>query len=197
VELAARKRLLREKLRRQRAEVTAERAVAAAAAVAARVAALPEFGRAPRVALYAALPDELPSTPLFELARAAGKRLLWPRIAAGRLEFAACSRIEDLRPGVLGIPEPPATIRAESPASGDVVVVPGLAFDAGGHRLGRGAGHYDRAFPEGRSGAPLLVGIGYAFQLVDEVPAGPHDRRIDVVVTEERLVRVLLPSSDA
>jgi 5-formyltetrahydrofolate cyclo-ligase len=78
-----------------------------------------------------------------------------------------------------------------------VVIVPGLAFDAAGRRLGRGAGHYDRAFPAGRQGAPLLVGVGYAFQLVDEVPAGPHDRRMDVVVTEEREVRVLLPSPAA
>jgi 5-formyltetrahydrofolate cyclo-ligase len=197
VELAARKRLLREGLRRRRPEVTAERAAAAAAAVAARVAALPEFGRALRVALYAALSDELPSVPLFETARAAGKRLLWPRVVAGRLEFAACSGIEELRPGVLGIPAPPTTLPAESPLAGDVVIVPGLAFDAAGRRLGRGAGHYDRAFPAGRADAPLLVGVGYAFQLVDEVPAGPHDRRMDVVVTEERQVRVLLPSPPA
>jgi 5-formyltetrahydrofolate cyclo-ligase len=196
-DLAARKRRLRASLRRGRPEVSADRALAAGEAVAGRVVALPEFDAARRVALYAALPDELPTAPLLECARAAGKRLLWPRIVDGRLEFAACPRSEELRPGALGIPVPPASLPAESPGSGDLVVVPGLAFDASGRRLGRGGGHYDRAFAPGRPGAPLLVGVGYAFQLLEEVPAGPQDRRVDVVVTEERLVRVLLPSPAA
>jgi 5-formyltetrahydrofolate cyclo-ligase len=196
-ELAARKRRLRASLRRSRPEVPAARALAAAEAVAARVVALPEFGAARRVALYAALSEELPTAPLFERARGAGKRLLWPRLVEGRLEFAACPRPEDLCPGALGIPAPPASLPAEIPGTGDLVVVPGLAFDAAGRRLGRGGGHYDRAFPPGRPGAPLLVGVGYAFQLLEEVPAGAQDRRMDAVITEARLVRVLLPSPAA
>ncbi len=54
--------------------------------------------------------------------------------------------------------------------------------------LGRGGGHYDRAFPPGTAGA-LLVGVGYAFQLVDAVPCGPGDRRLDLIVTEAGVLR--------
>ena len=70
------------------------------------------------------------------------------------------------------------------PAEGDAVVVPGLAFDATGSRLGRGRGYYDRRFPVGSQGAPCLVGFGYDFQVVERVPVDESDRRLDAIVTE-------------
>jgi 5-formyltetrahydrofolate cyclo-ligase len=106
---------------------------------------------------------------------------LMPRCAAGRLEFAPVERWEDLRPGRYGVLEPASEALVLGPA--DLVVVPGLAFDLAGHRLGRGAGYYDRTFA-GRSRRPRLVGFAHAFQLLDAVPHGAGDCAVDAVVTE-------------
>ena len=67
-------------------------------------------------------------------------------------------------------------------------ILPGVAFDAAGHRLGRGGGHYDRTFPPGAPDPPLLIGVGYEFQVLASVPHGPQDRRLDGIITE-RAVR--------
>jgi 5-formyltetrahydrofolate cyclo-ligase len=65
--------------------------------------------------------------------------------------------------------------------------VPALALDAAGRRLGRGGGHYDRLLAGVRG--PIRVGVGYDFQLVELVPAGEGDERVDMVVTDQRLLR--------
>lgn len=73
------------------------------------------------------------------------------------------------------------------PTSVDVVVVPGLAFTAAGHRLGQGGGWYDRFLAGTRSDC-LKVGVGFDVQLVDELPIEPHDVPLDVVITESGVV---------
>ena len=148
---------------RRRGVAPAE-ARAAAEGVAAHLRASPVFARARRILLYAALPGELSCEALFRAARAPGKPVLWPRVgAAARL------------------------------AASDLAVLPGLAFDAEGGRLGRGGGHYDRAFPDGAPG-PRLVGIGYAFQVVERVPRGAGDRILHGLVTERGVLRSAAPS---
>lgn len=157
------------------------RAVAAALAAEARVRS------APRVGLYAAVHGEVPSRPLFD--GLAGAVRLLPRVRGRRLEWARVDEWDALAPGPFGIPAPPPEAPAAILEPGDVVLVPGLAFDAAGWRLGRGGGFYDRAFPPGVPG-PLLVGVAYAFQLVDLVPHDSRDRRVDAIVTERGLVWV-------
>ena len=68
------------------------------------------------------------------------------------------------------------------------MVAPGLAFDRAGRRLGYGGGYFDAFLPRLRPGCPV-VGVCFAEQLVDEVPAGPHDRAVDVVVTDRDVIR--------
>ena len=70
------------------------------------------------------------------------------------------------------------------PGPGDVVIAPGVAFDAEGWRLGWGGGHYDRAFPPEAAEAPLLFGLAFELQVVESVPHGSRDRRMDAIVTE-------------
>jgi len=198
-----------------RRAVPPERARAAARAVADRVLALPELAAADAVLLYAALSDELPTRPLHELLRAAGKPTGLPRLEQdGRLVFAFVERWEDLRPGRYGVLEPPpggeavasggagapapgrrrvldATVAAGRRASSQereaLMVVPGVAFDRRGHRLGRGGGHYDRAL-RAAPGA-LRVGVAYAFQVLASVPQGPGDEAMDLVVSERETCR--------
>ena len=84
--------------------------------------------------------------------------------------------------GAFGIPFPAAGAADLIPV---ILLVPLLAFDRRGHRLGYGGGFYDRTLADLRAKGPILaIGVGYAFQEVDEVPSGAYDQRIDMIATE-------------
>jgi 5-formyltetrahydrofolate cyclo-ligase len=187
------KRRLRARIRELRREVTPERAAAAAGAVTERVLALPGFSSVNRFALHAARPDELPTRPLFDALRTRGRSCLFPRCRDdGRLDFAPALCWEELVAGRYGISEP--VTAAEPLGSEDWMIVPGVAFDRMGHRLGRGRAYYDRTFPPGGP-SPRWIGIGYAFQCVEQVPADEHDRNVDVVITEAETWIVRVPET--
>jgi len=136
------------------------------------------------VALYAALPDEVSTRPLFDELIRLGRRCLFPRmLPTGRLAFVRVEHIGDLRPARHGIAEPPPG-PAESLGDADVVIVPGIAFDRAGTRLGRGGGYYDRTFSVTDSTSPRLIGASYADRIVDSLPCDSHDRAMDAIVTE-------------
>lgn len=162
---------------------------AAGRAVAALLLDLPAVDRAARsgrVAFYAELPDELPLRPTFEALSARGARCLFPRLEEdGGLRFAAVGRWDELRPGAKGVLAPPADRPPEALLEGDVVLVPGVAFDRAGRRLGRGGGHYDRALADRAGGGPLRIGVAYRLQLVPRVPHDSRDRPMDAIVTEQ------------
>lgn len=149
------------------------------------------------LAAYSSLPGEVDSKSFFELAHSAGKRLLLPRILGDDLEFVRVSEGEELVPGRYGIdePRPERSARRIDPAA--IVLVPGIAFDFEGGRLGRGAGYYDRALASIRlvSEETIFVGVGFQSQIVERVPMDPHDVRMDGVLTEESLVWVATPDS--
>jgi 5-formyltetrahydrofolate cyclo-ligase len=186
-ELAAAKRQLRRAMAERRRAVNPDVARAAARAVADHLLADARVRAAARVALYAALPDELPTRPLFEALGALGKTRLLPRIRSGEMEFAAVESWEELRSGVFDVLEPPGSRPPVGLAAEDVVVVPGVAFDACGQRLGRGKAYYDRAFAGARRALPLLIGTGFEAQIVPAVPHDSRDRSMDAIVTERGL----------
>jgi 5-formyltetrahydrofolate cyclo-ligase len=130
----------------------------------------------------------MPTRPLYERARGLGRHVLWPRIEAGRIVFAPCSGWEDLVPGRYGVPAPPEAFRAEPLASDALVLVPGVAFDEQGHRLGRGGGYYDRVLSGAGGATP--VGVAFDCQIVEEVPVEPHDRRVAGLLTESGFRRI-------
>ena len=135
--------------------------------------------------LYAAVRGELSTRPLFDAILAAGKAALLPVMDAGsqRLSFQRVRAWEELRGGERPVPEPVGGV-AETLGPDDLIVVPGLAFDREGHRLGTGGGWFDRTFPPGVDGGPILVGYCFEAQMVGEVPHGAGDRSMDLVVTE-------------
>ena len=173
---------LRSALAERRRQVPPRDAAAAATAITDAVLEEPRIRKAPRIALYAALDDEIPTRGLFEALRSlSGVRVL-PRLEAGQLAWHRAENWDALEPGRLGILEPAAG-RSEVLTPSDVVLLPGVAFDRCGWRLGRGGGHYDRAFPPGVA-SPWLVAIGYTFQWVANVPHDSRDRNVDAIVTE-------------
>jgi 5-formyltetrahydrofolate cyclo-ligase len=163
--------------------------VALSLRVAERVVALPEFARARTLALYAALPTEVEAAAIAAVAVARGKRLAYPLLAPAperALRFAAAHPAA-LVPGPLRALEPPPGAAPVAPGELDLLLVPGVAFDAAGARLGRGRGHYDATLALLRPDA-LRVGLAFELQLVDAVPREPHDATVDAVATEARLL---------
>jgi 5-formyltetrahydrofolate cyclo-ligase len=155
-------------------------------ALAAGFARLPGFARAGTVLLYAtAFPEEIDTAAMLRRALAQGKRLVCPRVdrAERRLRLYLIEDLErDFRAGTLGIPEPRKTCREIAPAEVDWVLVPGLAFDARGFRLGRGAGHYDRLLPFLRPEVPRWA-LAFDCQWEDALPVEAHDQPLDGVVS--------------
>jgi 5-formyltetrahydrofolate cyclo-ligase len=181
------KRALRRQMDAMRSEVGESDRRAAAEATARALLRRLGGRRTARWAIYAALRNELSMKPLFDGIRALGQLPLLPRIHGGDLEFVPVRDWSDLRRGPLGVLEPPRGHCGQPLQPGDIVVVPGLAFDRAGNRLGRGRGFYDRAFGTARS-TPLLIGAGYAFQVRAHVPHTSRDRRVDAIVTEGGMI---------
>ncbi len=153
---------------------------------------LPGWSAAGTVLLYAsAFPEEIPTDPLLAIAYGSGKRVVLPRVdpIVGRLRLY---RVEDpqhdLVPGVLGISEPRPDLPEMAPEAIDWALIPGLAFDEQGYRLGRGAGHYDRLLPTLRPNCPCWA-IALACQLVDGFPIESHDIAVDGILTPDRCIR--------
>jgi 5-formyltetrahydrofolate cyclo-ligase len=161
-----------------------------ARAVAAQLTAVPEVRRAATVAAYVSVGREPGTGPLLEALAAAGKRVILPLLQADNdLDWAAYTGPEGLVRAGRGLLEPvgPA-LGPEAIATADVVVVPGLAVDRTGLRLGRGGGSYDRALGRVPLGTFTCVVLNDE-EVLDAVPAAPHDRRVTAAATEQRLLR--------
>ncbi len=147
--------------------------------VMARLEAHPAFLAAGTVLLYHSLPDEV-DTRAFIRRWAERKRLLLPVVAGEELTLRLYRPGEPLMKGKFGIEEPQGNAFTDF-ASIALAVVPGVAFDRGGRRLGRGKGYYDRLLP--RLPGAFKIGVCFPFQLLDNIPAAPFDIPMDEVIT--------------
>jgi 5-formyltetrahydrofolate cyclo-ligase len=139
------------------------------------------------VAGYAPIRSEIDPVPLMQSLARQGAALAMPAIARpdAALAFRAWKQGEALVPGAFGISEPSATAAEVVP---DIVLVPLVAFDRAGHRIGYGAGYYDRTLEALRRHKTLVaVGLAFTVQEIPQVPALPHDVRLDYVLTETDL----------
>lgn len=161
-------------------------ALAAGRAMVAALLARPEWIRAGRIALFAGLGDEPDTRPLFDAVQQAGKLAFFPRCREdGHLDMVRVGSWEELRKGRFGILEPPEKGVSEPFSGLDLILLPGVAFDPQGRRLGRGGGYYDRALIGiTEVGGPKAVGVGFAFRLIERVPVASHDRRVHAILTE-------------
>jgi 5-formyltetrahydrofolate cyclo-ligase len=146
-------------------------------------------------ALYCALAGEVPTERIRRAYLAAGARLYYPRVTGkGTVAFYSHRDGDGWETGPYGIPEPSIPAGAEPRQSGwDIVVVPGLAFDRRGNRLGHGFGYYDRFLGGLPEGVPR-VGLAWAGQLVSDVPVDAWDVPVHALVTEEGVIRVVRTS---
>jgi 5-formyltetrahydrofolate cyclo-ligase len=183
-QMSASKEALRNQMRAARDALDGALVRAASAAVCAQIAKLPAFARARTVSLYAALPGEIDCAELAAQLRARGGSTVYPRVARRSPPTLAFHLVRDARElgvGSLGIPTPPADAPAIALADVDLVIVPGLAFDSGGHRLGFGRGFYDAAL--GAAPRVVRVGVCHELQRIAAVPRRDHDQPVDILVT--------------
>lgn len=185
-DLKRRKRALRREVRARRDALPPEERERLGQAVVRNLLALPAVSQASTVLTFSSFGSEVNTGPIIEQLARDGRRVALPR-AEGRTIVPVAYRSGDpVKPSSFGALEP-AGGDPVRPEEIDVVVVPGLAFDRHGHRVGYGGGFYDRFLGRLRPDA-LTVGICFSVQVVDEVPHGRGDRPVDLVVTEEGAV---------
>ena len=177
---------LRRRMRAVRSALPREARAARSKELEARVLDLDVMSRASCVAAFAAIRSEADPSGIVAALRARGATIAYPRIDedAG-LMLHVCGP-ERLVAGTWDIPEPPAD--APQPEHVDVILVPGLAFDPRGHRIGYGKGYYDRLLSQWPDA--FRIGLGFDFQLVSEAPNLPHDVALHCVVTDKRTLMV-------
>ena len=154
---------------------------------------LPEYHTDVRVAGYWAAGGELPLNLVIPPLATRGQRFLLPLLARNKeLHFAPWRDGDAVAPNRYGIPEPVAPHEWFAPFQLDLVLVPLLAFDRRGRRLGHGGGYYDRSFAflrdQARPTEPLLVGVAYDFQEVEQLDEQPWDVPLDYVATDRELI---------
>lgn len=184
--VAAAKSELRARLRAERAAIAAELRSAWSAAIAARAQGLDAWRRAESVQLFiGALPGEVETWGLAAACLAAGKALVCPRVAGQRLELRRVEDLNALARSDWGLWEPPPDCALVAPQAIDLALLPGLAFDRRGGRLGLGRGFYDRLL---RETAAERMGLCFELQVVPSTPIDRGDERVARVVTELRVI---------
>ncbi|MQA89590.1 MAG: 5-formyltetrahydrofolate cyclo-ligase [Gemmatimonas sp.] len=159
--------------------------------IAQRVWNLPEVQQAGAILVYAATAEEVPTDALAAEARSRGIVVVYPRcLPVGReMTLHAVHSPDDLSTtGRFGIREPATHCPTTDPADIDLVFIPGLAWDRAGHRLGRGAGYYDRLLASSAFRA-FRCGLFFAVQELAAIPADPWDRHLDAIATESEVWR--------
>lgn len=183
------KKAMRTTLRQTVRALPRERCREASAAACARLVRLDAFREATIVMLYLPLAAEVDTTAAAIEAFASGKTVCVPRVDWDRNDMQAVA-VDSFDDEAMDVGEhlvrSPRGGRLVPPGTIDLVVVPGLAFDDHGRRLGRGGGYYDRFLPRLRRSA-RAIGIAFDEQVVGEVPSAVHDRAMDLVVTDRRI----------
>ncbi|MDE7414585.1 MAG: 5-formyltetrahydrofolate cyclo-ligase [Muribaculaceae bacterium] len=142
------------------------------------------FMLADKILMYHSLPDEL-STHRFLDKWQSRKRFFLPRVNGVNLEILPYDESR-LELGAFHIEEPTGTDTI-APEEIELIIVPGVAYDRSGNRLGRGKGFYDRLLASTRA---TKIGVGYEFQIVDEIPVDPFDVKMDMVISQKTVIRI-------
>ena len=180
------RRAMRRELRERRSALSPEEQAGVSAAVERRLAQIAALERSLVVGGYRAIRGEVDIDAALTSLHAGGTLVTVPRVSGDRMDFLPWTSGSETITGSFGIDEP---INGEPVqfSQHDVVLVPLVAFDGTGQRLGQGGGFYDRAIAAAGAGRPLLIGVAHAFQQVRSVPVEAWDMPLDAVVTEERV----------
>ena len=154
--------------------------------VCARLELQPIWREAKTILFYAPLPEEPDIWKLLKDSIAAGKSVLLPRFSREQNRYEVCQikdAVKEVISGKFGIREPASACAKNLLKQLDLMLVPGLAFDMDGHRLGRGKGYYDRLLADLHG---PTCGVAFDQQIVSHVPVEPHDMRLSFILTPTR-----------
>ena len=150
----------------------------------------PVYEESKAIALYSGFNNEVLTSTLFADALKKGKRVLFPSIRkeSKDLVFFAVQGMDELELGPFGIWAPPySEERRDCMYEAELLLIPGVAYDPKGGRIGYGGGFYDRTLQKVVK-KPFIMALAYEFQILDQVPTLSHDVRVDAIVTEERVI---------
>jgi len=178
------KKALRKELLEKRNTLSEEEKENKSNEIAKRILEIPQVKQAKMIALYLTKGSEVNTRKLIKTLIKKNVEILVP-VTKGEEEIKFCkfTSFEELTTGRFGILEPKTMI--EPSREPEVVIVPGVGFDLDLHRLGYGKGYYDRYFKKVKT---FKIGIGYELQLVEKIPRHEHDQRLDLTVTEKRVI---------
>src|SRR5438445_6250205 len=189
-ELTIQKAALRRQIRELLASITKAQRIAASAKTCALLKSQILWKEAESILFFAPLPEELDVWPLLSEALEAGKVAALPFFSAVANSYVACQvkdLARDLKVGQFGIREPADRCEKLPLKRLDLILVPGVAFDLPGRRLGRGRGFYDRLLA---AISGIRCGVAFDEQIVGELPAEPHDARVNCILTPTRWIKL-------
>ncbi len=181
------KKTARQEMNRKRNAMPEAEAESKSAAIMKNLVKMTEYKKAKAVMFYAAKGNEVRTREIIEAALKEGKTVLLPITNMERKEIEAAvieNYGSDLKEGAFGVMEPKQK-RAFDEAQISAIIVPGVAFDIEGHRLGYGLGFYDKLL---RRLDAARIGLAYDFQVIDKLPRESHDEKMDMIVTESRAI---------
>lgn len=183
------KKQLRTQFLKAREQLTVREVSEKSAEIAKRLFSLPELLTAETVFLYASYRNEVRTDEVLETLLKQGRQVALPVVLGDRMEFYRLRSLTELSAGYRGIREPgPREELRCVPQRGDVMLLPGTAFDLTGGRLGYGGGYYDRYLERCAGEKLCLIGIAYEIQLSGEpLPSETTDRSVRYLVTEQRI----------
>jgi 5-formyltetrahydrofolate cyclo-ligase len=182
------KTALRAALLSQRNSLSPEAAEYWSRSIERRLLETPLYRSAKAIALYSSVQNEVATEQIRDHSLRSGKRVVYPRLLPNRiLEFVEIDSAMDLVRGKSAIPEPIGGKVLSHGEVGLLLIVPGVAFDPKGNRLGRGRAWYDRVIRQWGSRA-TPVGLAYEFQVIDHVPVDSWDEKVLFISTEERFI---------
>ncbi|HWR09420.1 5-formyltetrahydrofolate cyclo-ligase [Sporomusa sp.] len=177
---------LRKNILAIRRGMSAEEVAAGSERFVEHLSAWPVYRAAKNIMLYLAMPDEPHMEKVISHALATGKTVCVPHMRAtrGLMDAAIIANLDDLVVGQFNLLTPnPETLRLLEPSELDLIVVPGVAYDKGGRRLGMGAGYYDRFLLKANKAE--LIGAAWAAQILEMVPTDEHDRPVNYLLSED------------
>lgn len=190
---ALQKKELRRKVIELRDKLTPMDIGAMSSLIAKRLYTLPAYEKANTIMFFVSFGSEVDTRTMVEESIGRAKNVLVPRPVPKTRELIPSRLLNwdvDLTSGFYGIPEPhDGALRPQAPSTIDLLIVPGVAFDLQGNRLGYGGGYYDRFFPLLREDVPLAA-LAFDLQIQPVVPVDEWDRRVDYIITDKRLVEL-------
>lgn len=191
MEMKKEKRALRKKIIQERDRFSRAEIIEKSASIANKLYALPVYRKAKVVMFFVSFGSEVDTRPMIEGTIQTGKLALVPKAIPETRELIPSKVIDwvhDLEPGSYNIPEPSQeSLRPQDPEVIDLLIVPGVGFDLDGGRLGYGGGYYDRFFERLKPGVPL-VALAFEMQIIPHIPLEDWDRRVDIIITEQRVI---------